>query len=101
MFPAIERHGLVWTCLIPRGEPGIPDIHSTIEASSLEHPASPIKLQYEDWMGVAKFEFSNDEITIDLQHHQSLQHLALNEYQRLFGEMGLITTAPASQPSRA
>jgi hypothetical protein len=51
-------------------------------------------------MGVVKFEFSNDEITIDPQHHHSLQDLALNEYQRLFSEMGLITTAPALLPSR-
>ncbi|MGJ7583704.1 hypothetical protein ACSFA3_26465, partial [Variovorax sp. RHLX14] len=80
---------------------GISDIQSTIEASYVERPASPIKLQYEDWMGVAKFEFSNGEITIDPEHHQSLQDLTLNEYQRLFGEMGLITTAPALQPSRA
>lgn len=101
MFPAVERHGLVWTCLIPQGEPGIPDIHSTIEASDPERPASPIKLQYEDWMGSAKLELSGGEITIDPEHHQSLQDLALNEYQRLFSEMGLITTAPALQPSRA
>jgi phenylpropionate dioxygenase-like ring-hydroxylating dioxygenase large terminal subunit len=87
MFPAVERHGLIWTCLIPQGEPKLPEIHSTIEAS--------------DQGDVAKFEFSSSEVTVELGNHHSLRDLALNEYRRLFNEMGLTTAAHALLLSRA
>lgn len=101
MFPAVERHGLIWTCLIPQGEPKLPGIHSTSEASDQGDSALPIKLQAEDWMDVAKFEFSSSEVTVELGNHHSLRDLALNEYRRLFNEMGLTTAAHALLPSRA
>jgi phenylpropionate dioxygenase-like ring-hydroxylating dioxygenase large terminal subunit len=101
VFPAVERHGLVWTCLIPQGEPEIPDIPSASEAFDQGDSASPIKLQIEDWMDVAKFEFSTNEVTAEIGKHRSLRDLALDEYRRLFNEMSLATAAHASPPSRA
>lgn len=101
MFPVVERHGLVWTCLIPQGEPKLPEIRSPIEASDPGDSTLPIKLRAEDWMGVAAFEFSSHEVTVELGNRQSLRDLALNEYQRLFNEMGLTAAAHALLPSRA
>lgn len=100
MFPAVERHGLIWTCLIPHGEPEIPLIPLKTEDSGQENTELRFKLLPEDWMDIAKFEFSNSEVTFESSHHHLLRNLALNEYQRLFDEMGLSATASALQPSR-
>ncbi len=101
MFPAVERHGLVWTCLEPQGEPAIPDIHLKTEGFGPTGSDSPFNRLPEDWMDAAKFEFSNGEATIESSHHQSLRDLARSEYQRLFDEMALSTAPHAVQPSRA
>ena len=101
VFPAVERHGLVWTCLIPQGEPEIPDIPSVSEAFDQGDSASPIKLQIEDLMDVAKFEFSTNEVTAEIGKHRLLRDLALDEYRRLFNEMSLATAAHALLPARA
>lgn len=101
MFPAVERYGLVWTCLVPLDEPGIPHLSSNIEATAASGPAPAIKLQVEDWMSSAKFDFPGCEVTISPSHHLSLLAFALNEYRRLFDAMGLTTAAHALPASLA
>lgn len=99
MFPVVERHGLVWTCLIPQGEPRIPEILSEVDASDpgeiASEIASAIQLHLEDWMSLEKFDFSHAAATTDSNHDISLRVLALNEYRRLFDAMGLATFASA------
>ncbi|MET3493497.1 Rieske 2Fe-2S domain-containing protein [Variovorax boronicumulans] len=58
MFPAVERHGLAWTCLIPGAEPAIPEVLPAMEAVAQDDGAAP-----------------------------SIERLALNEYRRLFDAM--------------
>ncbi|MGJ7566242.1 Rieske 2Fe-2S domain-containing protein [Variovorax sp. GB1R11] len=101
MFPAVERYGLVWTCLAPEDEPVIPHIPSKIEATVPGGPASEIQLQVEDWMNSAKFDFPGCEVTITPSHCLSLRALALNEYRRLFDTMGLTMAAHALPASLA
>lgn len=88
MFPAVERYGLIWTCLIPDGEPEIPEISSVAKADEQGDPASPFKLSSDDFIGTAKFDFSISDSNFGSGNHQSLRDLALDEYQRLLNEMG-------------
>ncbi|SFP50929.1 Rieske 2Fe-2S domain-containing protein [Variovorax sp. 770b2] len=88
MFPAVERHGLIWTCLIPHGDPEIPEISSAAGDFDASDLASIIKLRSDFLMSIENFDFSIHGITIDPNHHLSLRDLALNEYQRLFESMG-------------
>jgi vanillate O-demethylase monooxygenase subunit len=68
-FPAVERHGLIWTCLIPEDEPEIPEISSETETNGQFGSISHFKLSSE---------FLNE----------SQRELALNELHRLLNEMG-------------
>jgi nitrite reductase/ring-hydroxylating ferredoxin subunit len=88
LFPAVERHGLIWTCLIPLGDPEIPEISSADGDLDADGSASPIQLFSDARINVEKFDFSTNGITIELSHHQTLRDLALNEYKRLFDTMG-------------
>lgn len=101
LFPAVERRGLVWTCLIPLGEPEIPETPSSAEVFDADVSASPIQLQIEAWMNTAKFGFSGSEIAIESDHHHSLRDLALNEYRRLLDTMEPTTAAHALPAPRA
>ncbi len=90
MFPAEERHGLVWTCLMPHGEPRIPHIGSSLDASDAldeANHAAEIQLQIEHCLSLSKFGFMEPELKTDPGDHSSLQSLAMNEYQRLFDAM--------------
>ncbi|MFM9926373.1 Rieske 2Fe-2S domain-containing protein [Variovorax sp. H27-G14] len=92
MFPAEERHGLVWTCLMPQGEPRIPHIASSFGASDTldeANHAAEIQLQIEHWLSLAKFGFMEPELTTDPGYLSSLQSLAMNEYQRLLDAMNI------------
>lgn len=101
LFPAVERHGLVWTCLDPRGEPGILDIRLKTDGFEQSEAGLPFELRPEDWIDWVEFDFSNDEMTIDDDHQKSLRDLALNEYQRLFNEIESNAMARAISPPRA
>lgn len=68
-FPAVERHGLIWTCLIPEDERWMPFVSSAEEESPQDGVASIFKLSIES-IG------------------DSRKELALNELQRLLNEMG-------------
>lgn len=100
LFSAVERHGFVWTCLEPQGEPGIPDIRLKTEPAEAGKADLVFQISPEDWMDSIELKFSNSEITIEDSQHKSLRNLALSEYQRLFEEMAIGTTARAILPSR-
>ena len=67
-FPAVERHGLIWTCLIPEDETWMPSIPSSEGTSPLDGAVSIFKLSIEP-LG------------------DSQKELALNELHRLLKEM--------------
>ncbi|MDQ0590476.1 Rieske 2Fe-2S domain-containing protein [Variovorax paradoxus] len=87
LFPSIEHLGLIWTCLIPHGEPKLPEILSGTEDIDANFFASSIKLQIESWMGFEKLEFSSNGISIESSHQLSLRNFVLDEYRRLFESM--------------
>ena len=67
-FPAVERHGLIWTCLIPEDETWMPSIPSSEGTSPLDGAVSIFKLSIEPLS-------------------DSQKELALNELHRLLKEM--------------
>ncbi|WP_432725709.1 Rieske 2Fe-2S domain-containing protein [Variovorax sp. W6] len=75
-FPAIERHGLIWTCLIPEDEAWMPTASSEVEATASEDSASAFKLSIESI-------------------EDSQKELALNEFHRLLNEIGFGSTPNA------
>jgi len=68
-FPAVERHGLIWTCLIPEDEAWMPSISSEVENSPQDGVTSIFKLSIESLV-------------------DSQKNLALDELQRLLEELG-------------
>jgi vanillate O-demethylase monooxygenase subunit len=68
-FPAVERHGLIWTCLIPEDETWMPSISSEGERSPQDGVTSVFKLSIESLV-------------------DSQKDLALDELQRLLEELG-------------
>lgn len=88
MFPAVERHGLVWTCLIPDAGPEVPDGTSD----------SPFKLSSDRFAESMVFEFFDSSMIVEPENHQSLKNLGLTEYQRLLEEIGF-SSETSSSPS--
>lgn len=78
LFPAVERHGLVWTCLIPDAGPEIPDGASD----------SSFKLSIDHFAESMVFEFLDGSRIVEPENHQSLKNLGFTEYQRLLEEIG-------------
>lgn len=78
MFPAIERHDLVWTCLIPEAGPEVPD----------GTPDSPFKLSVDHFAESMVFEFRDGSGIVEPENRQSLRNLGLAEYQRLLSGIG-------------
>jgi len=68
-FPAVDRHGLIWTCLIPEDEAWMPSISSEGENSPHDGVTSIFKLSIESLV-------------------DSQKDLALDELQRLLEELG-------------
>lgn len=91
MFPAVERHGLVWTCLIPDAGPEVPDGTSN----------SPFKLSSARFAESMVFEFLDGIMIVDPENHQSLKKLGLTEYQRLLEEIGFSSETSPSPSSAA
>lgn len=101
MFPAVERHGLVWTCLIPDGEPAIPGISLAMESDGQGDPAPLFKLLPENSADAGQFDISVIKLNSDLKNHQSLRNLALDEYRKLFDEIGSGSQTNADRKSLA
>lgn len=81
MFPVVDRHDLIWTCLMPDGEPKIPSVKYETSEVLQNGFSLPIKLHNEVFMDVEKLDFSDN--------HFALRKIALNEYRKLFTAMGL------------
>ena len=80
-FPAVERHGLIWTCLIPEDEAAIPEIASGAVVHGLVDETFDFKLS-NDLLGDSQID------------------LAINEYRRLINEMSQASTLQPLQDSR-
>lgn len=98
LFPAVVRHGLVWTCLIPDGEPGRPRIPQDQEEPARDDPSASARPSEQAFVASLRLSSPDRRAEAAPFDPASLRDLAVAEYRRLLDEMDSGSAQDALRP---